>query len=235
MHNRNNDHTLSDDMAERCRRDGFLVLGGFSPAPGDAVPSVAPGIPARALFLIGSTGPGIWPAFAESPEFKDCAPDPLDRFTRRVLTEAARDLGLSVVFPFDGPPYHPFQQWALKAGGFSPSPLGVLAHETYGPWAGFRAAFLSAEGLVQITGKTAQGPCPACVDKPCLAACPVDAVSGSDGYDVPRCRNHLADGQGEPCFSGCLARHACPVGADFRQSPEQARFHMDSFMGLSKA
>ncbi len=229
------DLTRLNDITGRCDRHGFLVLGGFSPGPNDAVPEVAPGTPAQSLFLVGSTGPGIWPVFSESPEFADGAPDPLDRFTRRILSGIAQDCGLALVFPFDGPPYHPFQKWAMKTGGFSQSPLGVLAHDIYGPWSGFRAAFLSAEGLVPMAENLSAGPCPDCADKPCLSACPVNAISGTEGYDVTRCRDHLAKGRGEPRFSGCLARHACPIGADFRQSPEQARFHMDSFMGLSKA
>ncbi len=228
------DHNRLNELADRCRRDGFLVLGGFSPGPNDAVPEIAPGVSPRSLFLVGSTGPGIWPVFVESPEFADGAQDSLDRFTRRVLSEVARGFGLSIVFPFDGPPYHPFQKWAMRAGGFSPSPLGVLAHDIYGPWSGFRAALLSAENPGPAVGNASTGPCPDCADRPCLSACPVDAISGTEGYDVPRCREHLASGQGEPCFSGCLARHACPIGSDFRQTPEQARFHMDSFMGLSK-
>jgi hypothetical protein len=28
----------------------------------------------------------------------------------------------------------------------------------------------------------------------------------------------------------CLARHACPVGRDYRYAPAQARFHMQSFL-----
>ncbi len=231
---RNMDLTLLNEIIGRCRGNGFLVLGGFLPGPDDAVPEICPGTPARTLFLVGSTGSGIWPVFFESPEFTDGAPDPLDRFTRRVLSDVAQDCGLALVFPFDGPPYHPFQKWAMKTGGFSPSPLGVLAHDVYGPWSGFRAAFLSADVLEPLTENLSTGPCPDCADRPCLSACPVNAISGTEGYDVPRCRDHLASGQGERCFSGCLARRACPVGADFRPSPEQARFHMDSFMGLSK-
>jgi len=233
MNSRNKEQIPLSALADRCRRDGFLVLGGFSPARADVLPGIAPEVPARSLILIGSTGPGIWPVFSESPEFGDGAADPLDRFTRRVLCAVAGEFGLSAVFPFDGPPYHPFQQWAMTAGGFSPSPLGVLVHEIYGPWAGFRAAFLSADDLGPAADGIGVGPCPSCADKPCLAACPVDAISGPEGYDVPRCRDHLAGGKGEACLSGCLARHACPYGAAYRQTPEQARFHMDSFMGLS--
>ncbi len=33
-----------------------------------------------------------------------------------------------------------------------------------------------------------------------------------------------------PCLSACPARHACPIGRDYRYTPAQARFHMQSFL-----
>jgi hypothetical protein len=29
---------------------------------------------------------------------------------------------------------------------------------------------------------------------------------------------------------GCLARHACPIGHDYRYTPAQANFHMRAFL-----
>lgn len=209
---------------------GFFCLGGFEPDAGHDVPPLPSGRPVHSLLLIGSTGPTIWPRLTQSPEYTDRRPDPLDRYTRRVLTGLADAHGFQPLFPFDGPPYYPFQQWAMKCGGFSQSPLGVLAHRDFGPWAGFRAVFLSAAHV--SGGSSETGPCEDCADKPCLTACPVDAISLKDGYRVAECRAHLASGAGLECRSGCLARRACPVGKDHRQNAETARFHMDSFMGL---
>ncbi len=148
------------------------------------------------------------------------------------MRDIAGEFGFTPVFPFDGPPWHPFQQWALKAGGFSRSPMGVLAHAIYGPWAGFRAAFLSSERFGTFEANGTAGPCETCADKPCLSACPVDAISLDGGYDVPRCRDHLRQNPQADCFKGCLARRACPFGAEFRQMPEQAEFHMKAFAGV---
>ena len=211
---------------------GFLVLGGFAPGAEDGVPGLAGGRPAASLLLIGSTGPSLWPPFETSPEYSDGAPDPLDRYTRRVLKHCAADHGFDPLFPFEGPPHYPFQQWALKCGGFSQSPLGVLAHAAYGPWTGFRAAFLSP-GPAAVPGANAlAGPCETCLDKPCLSACPVNAISVKEGYDVPACKAHLQSSDDMDCWSGCLARHACPFGSDHKPSVATARFHMASFIGI---
>ncbi|TYC53720.1 hypothetical protein FMN50_14220 [Rhodobacterales bacterium] len=220
--------TLDQDLAAA----GFLLLGSFSPGPEDRIPDLAHGHRAATLLLIGSTGPTLWPKLIESPEFADEAPDPLDRYTRRTLLGTALKYGFDVLFPFEGPPYHPFQQWALACGSFSRSPMGVLAHRDFGPWSGFRAVFLSREPLWENTLEDRPGPCEACEDKPCIAACPADALSSETGYDVPKCRAHLEKGRALDCWTGCLARQACPVGQNHLQAPDNAQFHMESFVGL---
>ncbi|MCX2725106.1 hypothetical protein [Roseibium salinum] len=216
-----------DDLAAA----GFLYLGGFAVEGDSTVPRLSGGKAPGALFLIGSTGPSLWPHLTRSPEFRDGAPDPLDRYTKRILSASAIDYGFEALFPFEGPPYHPFQQWALRCGGFSRSPLGVLAHAEYGPWAGFRAAFLSAGRLIDAAPAPEKGPCESCADKPCLTVCPVEAISLEEGYRAGDCRSHLAEHRDHDCWTGCLARRACPFGRDHRQSAGTARFHMDRFVG----
>lgn len=212
---------------------GFLLLGGLHRKPADGLPETSRIRFSETLLLIGSTGPGIWPAFSASVEFSDNIADPLDRYSRRVLSGIAEGAALDVIFPFEGPPYHPFQRWALATGGFSESPLGALVHARYGPWVGFRAALLSSERLDLPDVVVSKGPCPSCSEKPCLNACPAGAISVESGYDVAGCRTHLAEQSEADCLSGCLARHACPFGSPFRQEPEQARFHMNSFLSLT--
>ena len=66
--------------------------------------------------LVGNAGSEFWPVFAGSPEFSDGAADPLDRWSRRVGLGVAAAVGARVVFPFEGPPYPPFQEWAAESG-----------------------------------------------------------------------------------------------------------------------
>jgi len=223
---------VAAELIERLAAAGFLSLGGFDAEDEASLPELQSGRAAKSLLLIGSTGPTLWDLLLQSPEMADGAPDPLDRYTRRVLTALATESGFEAVFSFDGPPYHPFQQWALRCGGFSQSPMGVLAHHDYGPWTGFRAAFLSPAALPFESRTGAPGPCETCVEKPCLTACPVGALSLETGYDVPKCRDHLIADQSVDCWSGCRARRACPFGTAHRQVRDNARFHMDRFVGV---
>jgi hypothetical protein len=218
------------ELSDRLAVAGFLCLGDFEPGPADNVPALSGQRPARHLCLIGSTGPSLWPALKTSIEFSDGNPDPLDRYTKRVLSDISSAFGCEVTFPFEGPPYHPFQQWALKCGGFSQSPLGVLAHHDFGPWTGFRAAFLFPAPLTGQPRPKETGPCETCQDKPCLTICPVDAISLHSGYNVPSCRNHLGTSHKLTCWSGCLARRSCPFGKAHQPDAQTAKFHMESFM-----
>jgi hypothetical protein len=170
----------------------------------------------------------MWRAFTRDRRDE---PNPLDSWTRRVVTAAAGDLGASAsLFPFEGPPYHPFQRWALRADRVHPSPLGILIHPEFGLWHAYRAALCFVAELALPARPAAQTPCGTCRDRPCLSTCPVSAFSAS-GYDVEACARHVASPAGAPCREqGCLARDACPVGQAYAYSPAQAGFHMTHFL-----
>ncbi len=181
------------------------------------------------IVLIGMAGRRGWSAFAESAERRDGAPNPLDRWSRRVIEALAAECGGRALYPFDGPPYLPFQQWAMRAESVHVSPLGMLIHPEYGLWHSYRGALAFEEPFPIPAVESRASPCAACATQPCLSNCPVGAFS-STGYDVAACAEHLR-GEGRECMArGCLARRACPIGAEFAPSEDQARFHMRAFL-----
>ncbi len=192
-------------------------------------PLMIGGPTARTAVLIGHAGSFIWPHFSKWLSQQNPVPaDPLDTWSKEVIGAVAADVGGHAVFPSDKP-YLPFQQWAMRAEGLKPSPLGILIHPVYGLWHAWRGAVLFDDVTLSQKAEKLSHPCDACVEKPCLSACPVEAFSG-DGYKVAACRSHLATSLGQPCMGdGCLARRACPVGRDYMYAPEQMRFHMAAF------
>ena len=179
---------------------------------------------ADTITLIGPEEPRFWDIFTASPEYLDGAPDPLDRWSQRVLKRVANDLEAEALFPFGGPPYAPFFTWAVQSGRFWASPIGFLVHDQYGLFVSFRGA-LRRKGKAKPF--TSEKPCTTCA-QPCATACPVGAFD--DGYDVAACRAHVMSEAGLDCrSSGCLARRACPVGQGNRL-PAQAAFHMEAFL-----
>jgi len=184
----------------------------------------------RTIALFGGIGARDWPAFAASPEYSDGAPDPLDRWSRRLIGALAEAFGAIALYPFDGPPYHPFQRWAQRAEPVFPSPLGLLIHAEYGLWHNYRGALAFAEAIEAPPRQSGANPCEACAERPCLSACPVEAFS-DDGYDLKACAGHLRAPEGDDCMQrGCLARRACPIGRDYMHGGGQAEFHMRAFL-----
>src|SRR5690349_5430638 len=115
-------------IGEALEACGLALRGGFHPEPPDSVPALPGGRPTATLLLAGTIGSRWWGAFAAAPEAADGLPDPLDRWTRRLLTALAGAYGATALYPFGGPPYLPFQRWARRAEPVSPSPLGMLIH-----------------------------------------------------------------------------------------------------------
>lgn len=217
------------DIAQCVRESGLLARGGFHPGPDDGVPG-APGT----LLLVGNAGGGMWAAFSKERDAYALAENPLDDWVRDRLGAVAQKLGARTVFPFGGPPYHPFQQWAQRAEPVYPSPLGVLIHPEFGLWHAYRGALLFDDVIDLPSAPQPPSPCDSCEGKPCLSTCPVEAFRG-DGYDVPSCVAHIETEAGADCLGhGCRARRACPVGQDYAYAPVQAEHHMKAFRSAQR-
>lgn len=215
---------------------GLRVLGGFVPAAADGVPRLPDGSGAAVLWIIGQVGSEVWPAFAASTFAQDGRPDPMDRWSQSIGGGLAQALGGRALYPSDGPPWWPFQQWMARCVPGGTSTLMLRIHPDYGLWHACRFAlllpWLAATDAADLSRRVPAGEsdiCLRCADQPCLDACPVSAYS-VDGFAVQACAGHLRSGAGSACLEqGCLARSACPVGAGHRYRPAHAAFHMAAF------
>lgn len=219
---------LLERLDQRLTAVGLSLRGGFHPGPEDAVPLLADGAPPGTALMVGNVGGAFWAHVQASPEAR--GPDPIDRWSERVLREIAAELGAEALFPFAGPPWHPFQRWARRADPeLSPSPLGILIHPEHGLWHALRGALLFRERLDLPAVGARPSPCTACEAKPCLKRCPVGAFT-AEGYAVASCRAYLATLSGQPCMiQGCQARAACPVGRGNAYGMSQLQHHMRRF------
>lgn len=223
---------LSDLLAAH----GLIPRGGFLFAAGEAAPEGPSGAPASAVILVGHGGAAHWQRFSawRAARPADLA-DPLDSWSEEVIGTVAAEVGARAVFP-SRKPYLPFQQWAMRAEGLRPSPLGVLMHPVYGLWHAYRGALLfddetaatQLHALIQPPAE-ASHLCDRCVGKPCLKSCPVDAYTAG-GFDYSGCRAHVRDAPGRACREGgCLDRNACPAGTAYRYPADMQAFHMAAF------
>ena len=113
-----------EDLCADVRASGLAWRGAFHPQIDDAVPDFADGSAVATLVLLGFTGGEQWPAFAASLEGTDGRPQPLDRWSRRLIDSLAARHGAGSFYPADGPPWLPFQRWAMRAEPVHVSPIG---------------------------------------------------------------------------------------------------------------
>lgn len=204
--------TLGAQLAE----NGLMILGAFHPADGGT------------LYLIGPDEPAFWDIFSTSNEYLDGQPNPVDRWSTRVIGALAKAEDAEAIFPFGGAPYHPFIRWAKESGAFHMAPVPLLVHETRGLFASLRGALRYPH--MRDLPPNGPNPCETCAEKPCLSACPVAALADA-AYDVPKCREYIASSAGQDCMDmGCAVRRACPVGQGRRRSAQSA-LHMRAFSG----
>ena len=181
------------------------------------------------IVLLGPNPARFWAILAASPEWG--APDPVDRWSTRVVGAWAAELGAIARFPFGGPPWEPFLRWATASGRCHPSPVGPLVHDAQGLMVSFRGA-LHLPGRLDLPAPP-PSPCLGCA-APCATACPAGALSGAHPYDVPACHAFLDTPAGAECLGGgCLVRRACPASP--ARPPAQAAHHMAHFHTAERA
>jgi hypothetical protein len=219
-------------------REGLFVVRPVDQAAldragvGFALDGILPG--AGAALVVGDGGGAFFARFTASGAAGE-APDPLDRYTVRVIEKAVSGvLGARVPhairFPFDsGPPLLPIQRIGIAAGLPPPGPLGLQIHPVFGPWWGYRALVVLG-GSVPPAAPLAS-PCAGC-PAPCLPVCRGQAVALT-GLRAGACVDHrLRD---PACEEDCVARRGCFVGGVHAYSPAQLAFHMRASLVMIRA
>jgi hypothetical protein len=214
--------TLYQDITDAAARMHLAPFGAFHPNANDAAPKGC-----KTLILFGPKDPEFWPYFQSTPEAQDGRPDPLDRWSTRVMGDLAVQFDAQPILPFAGPPWHPFIAWAKRSGRIWQSPVTILVHDTAGMMVSFRGA-LALRDHIALPHETQTRPCERCTT-PCATACPVGAL-GPDGYDTDACHAFLDTKAGQDCLTqGCKARRACPISQSYGRLPAQSAFHMRHF------
>ena len=181
------------------------------------------------LLLIGHGGRRLWECVQASGI---AGSDPIDDYTRQTLAEwFARELPGSdyrILYPGEAPVG--LQALGEIAGWHHPTPFRVGIDAKWGSWFAYRAAVLCTTRFspffrVHRTPKEAPlgggSPCASCEGRPCVAACPANALAGED-FDLDACL-HWRMAPASTCADTCLARLACPVGAEHRYDAAQIR------------
>ena len=199
---------------------GLDIYGAFHPDTDDM--SLA-----GTLVLLGPSA-NFWDVFSTSEIYQDEQPDPIDRWSLKVISKIADDLHAKAIFPFGGPPYAPFMNWAKASGQAWSSPVGMLVHSQMGLMVSYRGV-LAFDNVIELSERTYENPCSTCGDQPCLSACPVDALTAT-GYDIQKCNTYMGTDAGKDCLTqGCLVRRSCPASVGANRLAAQSELHMRAF------
>ncbi|MEL6701557.1 MAG: ferredoxin, partial [Pseudomonadota bacterium] len=110
---------LEDRLTALLALRGLQPLGAFAPTDDDDLSGI------KSVVMI-APAPDFWTQFTASHEWQGGLPDPMDRWSQRVIGRLALELDAKAYFPFTGPPYRPFYSWAQRAGQSHASPVTLL-------------------------------------------------------------------------------------------------------------
>ncbi len=166
------------------------------------------------LVLTANVGQSLWPHLeANWPQ----SAHPVDDYSRKVtqtyIAQHLQDDTALLLYP-TAEYLIPLQQLGTFAGWHHPSPMGVAIHPEFGLWVAYRTAFLTSVALPVTPRDARPSPCESCVEKPCLAACPPQAITADAPIQLTACLDHRI-APGATCADRCLARMACPVGEQY--------------------
>jgi hypothetical protein len=174
---------------------------------------------ARGIIVAGSAGPALWRKFLADMERHPQRWDeehPYDTFVASLLDRADQALAHAGVrfrrfeAAFHAPLRVNFVALAELAGLGSPSPFGLLVHETHGPWWALRGAWLVA---AEVEPPPAHRP-------PCVG-CAAPCVGGWDNT------REIASAMPD-------VRARCVVGQTFRYDEDQIAYHYDRANAIAR-
>ncbi|MBM76532.1 MAG: hypothetical protein CMK59_14085 [Proteobacteria bacterium] len=212
-------------IRKKLSEDGLNICAIVS---GEQYDHILPGCRSVAVFANGGTV--LWDHFIRdlksNPEHLKAYVHPFDQFVQRLVLDSdpsPPDSRKWVMCAAEADVFLDFRVLGLEAGLAENSLMGMLIHPKYGLWMGLRAALLTTEDLSEFSETTQKNDiCASCEDKPCILACPAQAVS-IQGWDVELCaRQHRVD---VTCHGICHSRRRCPVGEEHRHGTLQHHYH----------
>ncbi|PKO33825.1 MAG: hypothetical protein CVU34_10660 [Betaproteobacteria bacterium HGW-Betaproteobacteria-7] len=191
------------------------ILAGLNPLPEE-----------RQLILLGHAGRQLWDCVQAAGLAGE---HPIDDYCRQTVARffAGHLPGQTYRLPYPGDAPVGLQALGRLAGWHHASPMMIGVDRHWGSWFAYRAVILCATDFAPTAVIDHGSPCIDCREQPCIAACTAGAAG--DTFNLQRC----ADERLRPasaCAYACLARNACPVGAEHRY--DEAQIHHSFALSL---
>ena len=186
----------------------------------------------RQLILLAHGGRRLWERVQASGSGDE---HPVDTYVEDVVRRWCADTlpGRRTRLLYPGAAPVPLQRLGALAGWHHAAPFMVGVDPQWGPWWAYRAALLADSDFCPSRAVDRTAPCAGCADKPCIAACPAGAMD-EGRFALATCLAFRRRSD-SPCAFTCLAREACPVGAEHRYDAAQLRHSYGQSLTLARA
>ena len=172
--------------------------------------------------LTAHAGADFWHALSE---FGHVGDHPVDHFSIHLTDKYVTEyLNVEHMLLYPSEYAISLRSVAQRTGWCHPSPLGVTIHHEFGLWFAFRSLFMVKTHLPASDSSPTEPPCESCADKPCISACPSNAVGEIGKFQLEPCARYRLQ-ESSPCSFSCLSRIRCPVGSDYRYVSKQMKYH----------
>lgn len=174
------------------------------------------------LLMVGNGGRQFWERFEQASVE---GANPVDDYTKNQLTHYLQESWPNRACQFLYPGNLPLDLQALgrRAGWHHDSPMKVGINARWGTWYAYRALIWVSGEISQTKAVVSDSPCASCIDHPCVASCPADALGAAERM-LSRCIDYRLR-ESSPCQNTCLARLSCPVQSDHAYSAAQTHYH----------
>jgi len=177
----------------------------------------------RQLVMWGHVGTTLWPqALKTAPH----SPHPIDTAVSEWMAEHMEQCAPQTRWEplYPGNTTLSLIRLGECAGWHHPSPFWQGVDPEWGSWFAYRAVLLADTDWPITPRRERRSPCLDCAAQPCVAACPAQALAVDRRSGLERCMSHRLAAESS-CVDRCLARLACPVGAEHRYSEAQLQHH----------
>lgn len=174
------------------------------------------------LLLLAHAGRRLWKVLKNTGINSD---NPIDDYSKQIVeTYFQTQLPAhryQILYP--GPSAIGLRKLGELAGWHHDSPFRVGINSEWGSWFAYRAVVLCDTHFQPSTKITTESPCLKCSQKPCISACPANALE-EGSLVLNKCITYRKQPESQ-CKLTCLSRVACPVAAHHRYSEEQINYH----------
>ncbi|MDH5394225.1 MAG: hypothetical protein OEY11_13645 [Gammaproteobacteria bacterium] len=184
------------------------------------------------LIVVGHLGRSMWNNVSQS---LNKVSDPVDQHAVEAVRHFFKQYHganhFEIIYPGDS--VIGLQQLGALAGWHFSSPFKVGINQDWGSWFAYRAVVLADTNFIETDVYDTSSPCVSCRQHYCIKACPAAALVNAD-LNFQRCIDYRQQ-SASLCASRCLARVACPVGAEHRYDDEQLAYHYGVSLKTIKA